>query len=68
MAGEEKEIERFKVDLYKINNRGIAKGFVHGTAYALAAMITWGTVALGFYYGGNQVADRETTLGSIFKL
>ncbi|KAL9653070.1 hypothetical protein ABK040_006289 [Willaertia magna] len=68
MAGEEKEIERFKVDLYKINNRGIAKGFVHGTAYALAAMITWGTVALGFYYGGNQVADRETTLGSIFKV
>ncbi|KAL9643698.1 hypothetical protein ABK040_016146 [Willaertia magna] len=68
MAGEEKEIERFKLDLYKINKNGIFKGMAHGFAYGFAAMVTWGTVALGFWYGGNEVAMMETTLGSIFKV
>ncbi|KAL9654961.1 hypothetical protein ABK040_008751 [Willaertia magna] len=40
----------------------------HGFAYGFAALITWGTVALGFWYGGNEVAMKQTTLGSIFKV
>ena len=68
MAGELKELDRFQEDLTKINKQGIFKGFAHGTGLAIAAMVTWGTIALGFWYGGNEAAEGKTTLGSIFKV
>ena len=63
MAGEEKEIERFKEDMYKINRNGLYKGFAHSFAYGVAAVVTWGTVALGFWYGGSEVAEGKSTIG-----
>ena len=68
MAGEEKEIVRFKQDMIKINRLGIAKGVAHSIAYGVAAVVTWGTVALGFWYGGNEVAEGKSTIGSIIKV
>lgn len=41
MAGECKEIERFKLDLFKINTKGIFKGLSHACAYGGAALLTW---------------------------
>ena len=68
MGGEIKEIERFKLDLFSINIKGIYKGLAHSTAYGGAALVTWGTIALAFWYGGNEVADGKSTLGDIFKV
>jgi len=63
MAGEEKELDRFDVDMVKINKNGVYKGIAHSFAYGVAAMVTWGTVALGFWYGGNEVALGQSTIG-----
>ena len=68
MAGEEKEIERFGEDMWKINRNGALKACAHSFAYGTAAMVTWGTVALGFWYGGGQVAEGASTIGSIIKV
>lgn len=68
MAGEEKEVKKFDKDLKRIDTLGLFMGFSYAIFLGFSVFVTWATIALGFWYGGHQIVEGKSTIGSIFKV
>jgi len=68
MAGEEREMQRFKNDLNKIQIYGLGKAFALGIMMGAMQFFIWGVAALAFWYGGTLVATGDLQAGSLLQV
>ncbi|KAL0484703.1 ATP-binding cassette, subfamily B [Acrasis kona] len=68
MAGEEREMVRFKNDLDKIKWYGLGKALALACMMGSMQFFIWGVAALAFWYGGTLVAVGDLQAGSLLQV
>jgi ATP-binding cassette subfamily B (MDR/TAP) protein 1 len=67
MAGEGKELSRFKKSLISVQVTGWLNSAVKGLALGLISFFIWGAVSLAFWYAGVMLDDGRLNVGSMTK-
>jgi ATP-binding cassette subfamily B (MDR/TAP) protein 1 len=68
MDGEESEKKKFNKELSKNTWWICLKGIFHGVSIGVCMFISWGCVALGFWYGAQLLLTGEITFGALFQI
>ncbi len=68
MAGEEREQQRFKNDLVKLQRVGFYKAVASAIMLGGMQFFTWAVAGLAFWYGGTLVASGTLAPGKLFQV
>ncbi|KAL0476687.1 ATP-binding cassette, subfamily B protein [Acrasis kona] len=68
MAGEKREINRYKANLAKTRWLYIATAFTKGFAFSAMVFTIWGCIALAFWFGGLMIGWGRLDVGGFIKV
>ncbi|KAL0485635.1 ATP-binding cassette, subfamily B [Acrasis kona] len=68
MAGEEKELSRYTSNLNKVRYYALFNSLAKGLTMGPSAFFVWGSVALGFWFGGQRLQDGTYAAANFIKI
>jgi ATP-binding cassette subfamily B (MDR/TAP) protein 1 len=68
MAGEYKEIERYRINLKKVGVTGFLRSLMTAITFSGFSFSIWGAVSLAFWYAGKMISEGNFDIGGLVKV